>query len=89
MPKYADTTLRRKSRPASDAKQRFAKPNGTHTPNQSQSPHEENARSCGGSPHCQETGYLFASSVNARRLLGAAQALDEGRGVQPKLDITS
>ncbi|SKT52674.1 Antitoxin YefM [Mycobacteroides abscessus subsp. abscessus] len=27
----------------------------------------------------QETGYLFASPVNARRLLDAAQALDEGR----------
>lgn len=37
----------------------------------------------------QETEYLFASPVNARRLLDAAQALDEGRGVQPKLDITS
>ncbi|OHT95581.1 prevent-host-death family protein [Mycobacteroides chelonae] len=34
----------------------------------------------------QETAYLFQSPVNARRLLDAAQALDEGAGIRAQLD---
>lgn len=36
----------------------------------------------------QETAYLFASPVNARRLLDAAQALDEGAGIRAELDTS-
>jgi antitoxin YefM len=35
----------------------------------------------------QETAYLFRSPKNARRLLDAAAALDEGRGVRADLDL--
>lgn len=33
----------------------------------------------------QETAYLFRSPANARRLLDAADALDEGRGIRGEL----
>ncbi|MGO9549727.1 type II toxin-antitoxin system Phd/YefM family antitoxin, partial [Mycobacterium sp.] len=35
----------------------------------------------------QETAYLFSSPENARRLLDAAAALDEGRGIRTDLDL--
>jgi antitoxin YefM len=35
----------------------------------------------------QETAYLFSSPENARRLLDAAAALDEGRGMRTDLDL--
>jgi antitoxin YefM len=35
----------------------------------------------------QETAYLFRSPENARRLLDAAAALEEGRGVRADLDL--
>ena len=34
----------------------------------------------------QETAYLFRSPANARRLLDAAEALDQGLGVRGELD---
>jgi len=34
----------------------------------------------------QETAYLFRSPANARRLLDAAEALDQGRGIRAELD---
>lgn len=34
----------------------------------------------------QETAYLFRSPANARRLLDAAEALDQGRGIRGELD---
>jgi len=34
----------------------------------------------------QETAYLFRSPANARRLLDAAEALDQGHGIQADLD---
>jgi antitoxin YefM len=34
----------------------------------------------------QETAYLFRSPANARRLLDAAEALDNGRGVRHELN---
>jgi antitoxin YefM len=34
----------------------------------------------------QETAYLFRSPANARRLLDAADALDQGRGIRAELD---
>lgn len=34
----------------------------------------------------QETAYLFRSPANVRRLLDAADALDEGQGVRAELD---
>ena len=34
----------------------------------------------------QETAYLFRSPANARRLLDAAEALDQGRGLRAELD---
>lgn len=34
----------------------------------------------------QETAYLFQSPANARRLLDAADALDQGRGIRAELD---
>jgi antitoxin YefM len=33
----------------------------------------------------QETAYLFRSPANARRLLDAADALDQGRGIRGEL----
>lgn len=36
----------------------------------------------------QETAYLFASQVNTRRLLDAAQTLDKGAGIRAELDTT-
>ena len=33
----------------------------------------------------QETAYLFRSPANARRLLDAADALDQGRGIRGDL----
>lgn len=33
----------------------------------------------------QETAYLFSSPVNARRLLDAADALDQGGGIRAEL----
>lgn len=33
----------------------------------------------------QETAYLFRSPANARRLLDAAEALDQGRGIRGEL----
>lgn len=35
----------------------------------------------------QETAYLFRSPENARRLLDAGAALDQGRGVHGELDV--
>jgi antitoxin YefM len=35
----------------------------------------------------QETAYLFRSPENARRLLDAATALDQGHGVRGELDL--
>lgn len=34
----------------------------------------------------QETAYLFRSPANARRLLDAGEALDQGRGIRSELD---